>query len=113
MMTEGKILEKILFDRKFPKGKFAKQVGMSRQTLNTVFKEVKIPDKWLDKICEVLDIESSEFAVYAPVIQQGNGNATIHQIIGTGDLREIYEKQLADKDKIIALLERRILELEK
>lgn len=113
MMTEGKILEKILFDRKFPKGKFAKEVGMSRQTLNTVFKEVKIPDKWLDKICEILEVDPSEFSVYAPIVQQGNANATIHQTIGASDLKEIYEKQLADKDKIIALLERRILELEK
>ena len=115
-MTHREILEKILFDRKIKKQDFAVQLGYGKNNYTNILNKDNYTEKMIKKISEALGISPSVFrevgSPYAPVQQIGNGNAPVHPSIGIGELRALYEQQLADKEKIIRLLEQRIAELE-
>jgi transcriptional regulator with XRE-family HTH domain len=113
-MTHKEILENILFKQKISQRELARRIGYSEQNTTLHFGKDYYTQKMIEKIAKALEVDPLIFFAY----QEGGTNNTIHQIqekegSRIEELKISYEKQLADKDKIIALLERRILELEK
>ena len=94
-----KILKKILHDRGLDAKDLARLINYSETNYPKAFNKETYTKKMIEKISTALGIEPSVFTIHAPVTQVGDGNTAT---VSIGELKEFYEKQLADKDKVIA-----------
>lgn len=58
---QGVILKNLIKKNHWRQEDFAKELGISRNYLLVILKEVVIDDKYLDKACQVLEVNKQEF----------------------------------------------------
>jgi hypothetical protein len=104
MIHQGEKLRVLITSQKKRIGDVALEMGISRQQLSVLFKEVKLPEKYRLDACKILNVDRTIFDETVAGFEKN--------IIGVPSRDDLFERLLHEKDKRIEVLEKLIKTLE-
>jgi transcriptional regulator with XRE-family HTH domain len=111
MTNHGKILEKLLIEKDISKSQFCNMIGVTPSNYKYYFGKEIIDNKYLDKINELLGIDLNyqepEPFVSIGILDAANTNK------GVDLTKDLYERLLAEKERIIKEKDAHIEDLRK
>jgi transcriptional regulator with XRE-family HTH domain len=106
MNHQGEKLRVLITSQKKRIGDVANEMGISRQQLSVLFKEIKLPEKYMIDVCKILKVDRVIFDETGSDFEKNNPFPAI------SSKDDLFERLLLEKDKRIEILEKLVKTLE-
>jgi hypothetical protein len=104
MNHQGEKLRVLITLQKKRIGDVANEMGISRQQLSVLFKEVKLPERYKIDACKILNVDTTAFDETDVCFEKNNSWGVSRD--------DLFERLLLEKDKRIEILEKLVKTLE-